>query len=219
MKSKMKNKKKALLGVAFIASIIALAGVGYAVHTGYQGSVSTPVTQAYDVDYVVVKFSDNSAFVADSTFYLTWNTETALNTAGTDQETTYTWQASDVLCHGLVIEATDATGTGADDYKLKVTTPTFTGTGYKLYYKVSDTAVTDPLDSTTISTWTEFNSSAAIFTDGVDVTPGAIGSGSIVKYIAWAAAPNPLDPTTTQPSTTVTISGIGYVVEATQATV
>lgn len=208
----MKNKKKALLGVAFIASIIALAGVGYAVHTGYQGSVSTSETQTYDVDYVVVKFSDDSAFVADPTFYLTWNTETAL--VESTQTTTYTWQASDVLCHGLVIEATDA---GSDNYKLKVTAPTFTGTGYQLYYKVSDTAVTEPLDSSTISTWTAYNNSAPITADGVVVTPSAIGSGSVVKYIAWAAAPAPVDPTTAAPSTTVTISGIGYVVEATQA--
>ena len=110
----MNNKKKTLLGVAFIASLIVLAGVGYAAHTGYTGSATGTQAQTYDVDYVVVKFNGNTAYTTDTTFYMTWNTATQYN-AG-EQTVTYTWQASDALVHELVITATD---TGSDTYKLR----------------------------------------------------------------------------------------------------
>ena len=204
----MNHKKKiTMLGVAFAISVIALAGVGYAVtHPGYQGTASTNIDNDYDVDYVVVKFNNNNAFVAAPAFELTWNTET--NLVNSEQVVTYSWQASDTLVHGLVITATD---TGTDTYVLKATVSA-PASGYKLYYKESQDA--GPATATT--NWTEYNNNCSLVT-GLSVTPGAINSDAVSQYITWVIIPEDTEiDDGTAPGTTVAIASISYVVEGAQ---
>lgn len=211
----MKNKKKVtLLGVAFIAAVITLAGVGYAFsgHTGYKGSVATTEANPYDVDYVVVKFTSPTAYVADSTFYLTWNTETVYDVQEEEETVTYTWQASDTLVHSLDIEATDASGNTPDTYKLFADV-TFTGEGYKLYYIMDD--VSGYVDDDDMSDWTEYNAECALKVGGETVEPGPIGQAAPV-LITWVAIPDDTELDGTAPVTAVTIGIITYTVEASQ---
>jgi hypothetical protein len=52
----MNNKKKMVLGAAFVVAILALAGVGYAITDNFHGTTSSYERDA-DVDYVKVSLA------------------------------------------------------------------------------------------------------------------------------------------------------------------
>ena len=198
----MKNKKKVtLLGVAFIAAVITLAGVGYAAHTGYTGTANGTASETYDVDYVVIQFQDGAAYTPDTTFYMTWNTANVYNQG--QSTITYSWQASDARVHNLSITATDM---GVDQYKLNVTAPAAPD-GYALYYKLSAETEVNP---ETVANWEPFVGSAlASGGAGEAVTTNAF-------TVSWALVPTTQSGPAAPVTASVTIGTMTYTITATQ---
>lgn len=102
----MNNKKKMVLGAAFVVAIMALAGIGYAAVTSYNGTTSSK-EQTVDVDYVVVKLG-NEGYLPGAEISLVYNTETeATVTAGevTAITTTYNYVESTELTYNIIGES------------------------------------------------------------------------------------------------------------------
>lgn len=101
----MNTKKKTILGAAFVVSIIALAGVGYAAITNnFQGTTSS-ANQTVDVDWVKVSLTDVNQYTArtvpytEKAFY--W--DSATNSSGT----TWTPKTANVqMTYALTIDLT-----------------------------------------------------------------------------------------------------------------
>jgi len=209
----MNNKKKMVLGAAFIVAIMALAGVGYATlfSDTYKGTAESK-TQEYDVDYVIVTLG-GSSYSTLSNLYIVYDTVTT-HPENADV-TTFKWKGSTAVSHTVTATVPDdeKDGQDPDDLKLKVDV-TFSVTGYKLQYKVGD------------GTWTTYTAESAIHATGEDVTPGN------AITIAWRAVPTDIADsnapedggdegitlTTAVPNQgVVTLPAITYTVEATQA--
>ncbi len=77
----MNNKKKMVLGAAFIVAIMALAGIGYAVAGGQFTAETSSASKYVDVDYATVVLDGNSytQTTAPAGVHILWNTSTASN--------------------------------------------------------------------------------------------------------------------------------------------
>ena len=155
----MNNKKKMVLGAAFVAAIMALAGIGYAAvfSDTYKGTAKSN-TQSYDVDYVIVSLGEQSYTPADE-LYIVYDTATVYNTTTSKEETTFMWLGSTSVLHSVTakVPTESSTTTDPDDMVLKAEI-TFSETGYKVQYK-------------TDTTWTDY-STGDISTDGIAIEPG-----------------------------------------------
>ncbi len=135
----MNNKKKMVLGAAFVVAIMALAGIGYAAAaSSYQGTTDSETAEV-SVNYVKIKLGNNG-YLPPETLNITFDTETSpVISAGavTGTTTTYTNPQSDILTYLITVEGE------VDDVDTPVTltasvASAFSETGFKLQVKYGD---------------------------------------------------------------------------------
>ena len=131
----MKNKKKVtLLGVAFIAAVITLAGVGYALSNNSYTAQTTSASGDFDIDWVVLKLNEE-AYAGPGHIEVVWNSETT-GYANGHYTIAYDFIESDILTQTLT---KDASASEATTFKLVADGAAFDGSGiYTLKYSVDN---------------------------------------------------------------------------------
>ncbi len=182
----MNNKKKMVLGAAFVVAIMALAGIGYAITDNFNGETSA-VAKVDDADYVTISLSaenySTTTLPITKAFY--WDTETAANgtityTPRSTQGVDYTY---DVTIGKNAVEGTD---------KLELTIVGFaTITGY-----------------TVSCTWN--GTDAEIVGDTVTVASADASTWNVDNEFIVTIAPASAQGTTDVPATTVTFPALTF---------
>ena len=149
----MNNKKKTILGAAFVVAIMALAGIGYAAATSFTGSTNS-VAQDVDVDYVSIYLSANAyqATVPAGGAHIIYTS------VSDSTNTTYTYDSEhvDFLDHTVTIDLSAIENT--DKVKLVITGTAPDG-AYDVYYTYSQSAISGS------ESWTKFTGSINIGSD------------------------------------------------------
>lgn len=194
----MNNKKKMVLGAAFVVAIMALAGIGYAIADNFHGTTSTSARDA-DVDFVKVYLRGEdyatTAFPIAKSLY--WDTVTSWNTSSSATETQYTARAGGITVdYEVTIDITSVEPT--DKIELTVSGLSFTGlTG----------------TYTVACTWTPSGGSASEVTitdgNGTLISETAAGSNNITGTFSVTVTPSD-SPKSSQPDVKITFPAITF---------
>ena len=193
---KTNKKKVTLLGVALIAAVITLAGVGYAAVGQYNGQTAS-VQGNMDVDWVVLKLGSDE-YVAPEGIEVVWSS----NTTGYSNNhylITYHLEDADELVHHLTKVSTASEAT---TFKLKASGADFAGNNiYTLRYSIDgganyidyksgdlfgETGIT--MGDTQNITWTVEASDLSSPQDDSDVTPGTSVTMPAITYTLVASS-------------------------------
>ncbi len=181
----MNNKKKMVLGAAFIVAIMALAGVGYAAFSDTYKGTTQSAANTYDVDYVIVAVGENG-YSTLTNLYIVYDTSTVSAATPT---TTYQWKGSTNVAHDVevTIPADYGSTQDKDTFKLKAEMTFAGGSDYKVQYKMGT------------GSWTNFTGSD-LATGNVEITQS--GTTNLI----WRIVPDEVESQENEPATPVTVT-------------